>query len=199
LFVIYVKGKTIDNFQFNKKKKFHFRHSSQNQTKCKTQNTSNSSFIHEELQHSLMKHLYHEQTNTISSTSTSSSSSQSKSNDTTTTSNLFQLSPPCSNLNPTTLCFRNPHIGSDQIDYHVYETIPSENMTYTLCTTHNAFKSNTQFPRTNILYHHPDSSKQTYDTLSKISPNTMVVLPVCCHQCSTGTLRQIYTRSESIV
>jgi len=193
---------------------FLFRRSSQNPTKCKTQNNSNSSFTHEELQHSLMQHLYHEQTNTISSTSTSSSSSknsQSKSNDTTTTaSNLFQLSPPCSNLNPPTLYFRNPHINNDQVDYHVYETIPSENMTYTLCTTHNAFKpiiqSNKQFPRTNILYHHPDSSKQSYDTLSKLSPNTMVVLPVCCHQCSTGGIlrqhvlpSQIYTRSESIV
>jgi hypothetical protein len=172
-----------------------------------------------------MKNLYHEKTNTISSTSTSSSSSkqsQSKSNDTTTTSsNLFQLSPPSSNIIPTTLCFRNPHIGTEQIDYHVYETIPSENTTYSLCTNHSAFKpvvqSNTHTirpycPRTNILYHHPDSSKQPYDTLSKISPNTMVVMPVCCHhyssECSTASLRQhvlpsavtqIYTRSESIV
>ncbi|CAF1522589.1 unnamed protein product, partial [Adineta steineri] len=74
----------------------------QNQSKCKTQNESNISFTHEELQHSLMQHLYHEQTNTISSTSTSSSSSkhsQSKSNDTSTTitsphfTNLSQINP----------------------------------------------------------------------------------------------------------
>ncbi len=182
-------------------------------SKSKPANDSNSSFTHEELQRSLMQHLYHEQTNTICSTSTSSSSSkhsQSKSNDTTTTSsNLFQLSPPSSNLIPTTLCFRNPHIGSDQVDYHVYETIPSENMAYTLCTTHSAFKPVVQsnshtirpyYPRTNILYH-------PSDTLSKLSPNTAVVMPVCCHHYSSGTLRQhvlpstsqIYTRSESIV
>ncbi|CAF4392684.1 unnamed protein product, partial [Adineta steineri] len=60
----------------------------QKPSKCKTPNESQSSFTHEELQRSLMQHLYHEQTNTISSTSTSSSSSknsQSKSNDTSTT------------------------------------------------------------------------------------------------------------------
>lgn len=159
-------------------------------SKCPNPNDSNSSFIHEELQHSLMQHLYHEQTNTISSSSTSS-----KSNDTSTTvsSNLFQLSSPSSNLlSPPTLCFQNSHIPNDQIDYHVYETIPTENLTY----NHSAFKpiiqSNTQtiqpyFPRTNILYH-PDSSK-------------MIVMPVCCHHYSTGNTLppKIYTRSESIV
>ncbi|CAF1252897.1 unnamed protein product [Rotaria sordida] len=210
----------------------------QDQSKCKTQNDSNTSFIHEELQHSLMQHLYHEQTNTISSTSTSSSSSkhsQSKSNDTTTTISInpFQL---CSSMYPsnssqsnnisTTLCYRNPHVGSDVVDYHVYETIPSENPIYTFCTSHSAFKpvvqSNTHtirpfLPRTNILHHHPCSLQQSYDTMSSIPSNATVVMPVCCHhyssQCSTGTLRQhvlpsstqiateeqIYTRSESIV
>jgi len=179
-------------------------------SKSKPPNDPNTSFTHEELQRSLMQHLYHEQTNTISSTSTSSSSSkdsQSKSNDTTTTSsNLFQLSPPSTKPIPTALCFRNPHITNDHVDYHVYETIPSENLTYTLCTSHSAFKPVVQsnahtvqpyYPRTNILYHHPD----TYNTLSKMVPNTTVVMPVCCHHYSTGTLRQpqIYTRSESIV
>ena len=155
-----------------------------------------------------MQHLYHEQTNTISSRSTSSSSSKhSKSNDTT-SSNLFQLSSPQSNI-PPILCFRNPNVSNDQMDYHVYETIPSENI------LHSAFKpvvqSNTHTirpyqPRTNVLYHYPDSSKQIYNTLS---PNMTVVMPVYCHQCSTGTLRQpippptssaqIYARSESIV
>ncbi|CAF0832043.1 unnamed protein product [Rotaria sp. Silwood1] len=213
----------------------------QDQSKCKTQkNESNSSFIHEELQHSLMQHLYHEQTNTISSTSTSSSSSkhsQSKSNDTTTTStNLFQLSSPVhpsnlsqSNTISTPLCYRNPHIGSDTIDYHVYETIPSENSIYTFCTSHSAFKpvvqSNTRtirpfLPRTNIHHQqqqHSYSSQQSYDTIPSIPPNTTVVMPICCHhyssQCSIGTLKQhvlpsstkiatqeqVYTRSESIV
>jgi hypothetical protein len=151
-----------------------------------------------------MQHLYHEQTNTISSRSTSSSSSKhSKSNDTTST-NLFQLSSPQSNIPSTTLYFRNPNITHDPTEYHVYETIPSEN------TLHSAFKpvvqSNTlsirpYLPRTNILYHHPDSSKQSYNTLSQ---NPTVGTPVCCPQCSTGTLRQhvspqIYSRSESIV
>ena len=177
------------------------------QTSAKTpvNNNSNSSFTHEELQRSLMQHLYHEQTNTISSTS--SHQSQSKSNDTTTT-NLFQIPPPppTDNLCPTTLYFRNPHINSDQVDYHVYETIPSENLTYTVCTNHSAFKPTVQslghrnqsyLPRTNILYSHPDS----YKTLSKIPNNTTVVMPVCCHHYPTGTLGQpqIYTRSESIV
>ncbi|CAF3376056.1 unnamed protein product [Rotaria sp. Silwood1] len=214
----------------------------QDQSKCKTQkNESNSSFIHEELQHSLMQHLYHEQTNTISSTSTSSSSSkhsQSKSNDTTTTTstNLFQLSSPVhpsnlsqSNIISTPLCYRNPHVGSDTIDYHVYETIPSENSIYTFCTSHSAFKpvvqSNTRtirpfLPRTNIHHQqqqHSYSSQQSYDTISSIPSNTTVVMPICCHhyssQCSIGTLRQhvlpsstkiatqeqVYTRSESIV
>jgi hypothetical protein len=150
-----------------------------------------------------MQRLYHEQTNTISSTSTSSSSSkhsQSKSNDTTTTSsNLFQLSPPSANSIPATaLCFRNRHISNDPMDYHVYETIPSENLTYTLCTAHSAFTPVAQSNlRTNAVYHHSD----TYNALSKIPPNTTVVMPVCCHHYSTGTLRQpeIYTRSESIV
>ncbi|CAF2797307.1 unnamed protein product [Rotaria sp. Silwood2] len=210
----------------------------QDQSKCKIQNDSNSSFIHEELQHSLMQHLYHEQTNTISSTSTSSSSSkhsQSKSNDTTTTStNLFQLSSPAhpsnssqSNIVSTPFCYRNAHVGSDAVDYHVYETIPSENPIYTFSTSHSAFKpvvqSNTRtirpfLPRTNIHHHHHScSSQQSYDTISSIPSNTTVVMPACCHhyssQCSTGTLRkhvlpsstqiatqeQIYTRSESIV
>ena len=151
-----------------------------------------------------MQHLYHEQSNTISSTS--SKQSQSKSNDTTTT-NLFQIPPPSTNnLCPRTLYFRNPHINPDQVDYHVYETIPSENLTYTLCTTHSGFKpiaqSNSQvnppyFPRTNILYSHPDA----YKTLPQIPNNTTVVMPVCCHHYSTATLGQpqIYTRSESIV
>ncbi|CAF1490515.1 unnamed protein product, partial [Adineta steineri] len=115
----------------------------QNQSKCKTQNESNISFTHEELQHSLMQHLYHEQTNTISSTSTSSSSSkhsQSKSNDTSTTitsphfTNLSQINP-----TSTILCYRNPHINGDSVDYHVYETIPSENLNYNMCTNHSAF------------------------------------------------------------
>ena len=139
----------------------------QKQLKCKTPIESQSSFTHEELQRSLMQHLYHEQTNTISSTSTSSSSSkhsQSKSNDTSTTTtaaaganiNLLQLcSPPHpsnsshsymtrSNAAATALCFRNPHAGlhghSDPADYHVYETIPSENINYTVCAAHSAFK-----------------------------------------------------------
>lgn len=189
----------------------------QNQSQCKTQNDSNTSFTHEELQRSLMQHLYHEQTNTISSTSTSSCSSkhsQSKSNDTTTTIS----SPHLSQLNPLSalVCYRNPHIGGDSVDYHVYETIPSENSTYTMCTTHSAFKPVVQshthtirpyFPRTNTL-HHTESFKQSYDPTSS---NSTVVIPVCCHhytsQCSTGTLRQhvlpslaeVYSRSESIV
>lgn len=139
-------------------------------------NDSNSSINQEELHRSLMHHLYHEQTNTISSTSTSSSSKNSKSNETmATSSNLFQLS-----SNPSTLCFRNAHLKPDPIDYHVYETIPSENLTYTLCTPHMPINSH---------------------------PNGTVVMPICCHhyaaQCSTGTLRlpsmPIYARSESIV
>lgn len=177
-----------------------------------------------------MQHLYHEQTNTISSTSTSSSSSkhsQSKSNDTSTTTtaniNLLQLcSPPHpsnsshayitrSNAAATALCFRNPHAGihgnGDPGDYHVYETIPSENANYNICAAHSAFKpvlqTNTHtirpfLPRTNILYHPPHSSKQSYETASSsLTPTTSAVLmPVCCHhhhlppQYSTGTLRQ---------
>jgi hypothetical protein len=167
-----------------------------------------------------MQHLYHEQTNTISSTSTSSCSSKhSKSNDTTTTiSSPPHLSNP-SQLATTSaiLFYRNPHVAGDSIDYHVYETIPSENNTYTVCTTHSAFKPVVQsnshtirpyLPRTNILYHHPDSSKHPYDVLA---PNATVVMPICCHhystECSAGTLRQhvlpstaeVYARSESIV
>ncbi|UJR10705.1 hypothetical protein I4U23_014898 [Adineta vaga] len=194
----------------------------QHQSQCKTQNESNSSFTHEELHRSLMQHLYHEQTNTISSTSTSSCSSkhsQSKSNDTATT--IF--SPPCLsnpsqlNTNSAILCYQTPHTGGDTIDYHVYETIPpSETSTYIIHTPHSAFKpvlqSNTHtirpyHPRTNVL-HHPETCKSTYDTTSS---NPQVPVPVCCHhystQCATGTLRQhvlpssaeIYSRSESIV
>ena len=184
-----------------------------------------------------MQHLYHEQTNTISSTSTSSSSSkhsQSKSNDTSTTTtaalaataassanvNLLQLcSPPHpshaahtymarSNAAATALCFRNPHAGvsshGDTMDYHVYETIPSDGTTYTVCTGHSAFKPVVQsnshtirpfLPRTNILYHPPGSSKQFYDSTSTQATTSTVLMPVCCHhrhaaQCSTGTLRQ---------
>lgn len=122
-----------------------------------------------------MQHLYHEQTNTISSTSTSS-----KSNDTSTTtsSNLFQLS------SPSTLCF-----PTDHIDYHVYETIPTENSTYNPTVFKPINQSNTQ-------------------TLRPYYPSNMVVMPICCHhyssQCPTGTVlppmtTQIYTRSESIV
>lgn len=200
----------------------------QNSSKCKTPNESQSSFTHEELQRSLMQHLYHEQTNTISSTSTSSSSSkhsQSKSNDTSTTTtganvNLLQLcSPPHTsnsshsyitrtNAPATALCFRNPHAGlhtnNETVDYHVYETIPSENNNYNLCPAHSAFKpvvqTNTHtirpfLPRTNILYHPPGSSKQSYDTSTLTTATTSAVLmPVCCHhhlpQCPTGTLRQ---------
>jgi len=199
----------------------------QKTSKCKTPIESQSSFTHEELQRSLMQHLYHEQTNTISSTSTSSSSSkhsQSKSNDTSTTTangNLLQLcSPPHpsnssqsyitrSNAAATALCFRNPHAGmhgnGDPVDYHVYETIPSETTNYNICPAHSAFKPVLQtnshtirpfLPRTNILYHPPGSSKQSYDTSSSLTTTTSAVLmPVCCHhhhlsQCSTGTLRQ---------
>ncbi|CAF1560071.1 unnamed protein product, partial [Adineta ricciae] len=170
---------------------------------------SQSSFTHEELQRSLMQHLYHEQTNTISSSSSSSSKhSQSKSNDTSTTTatnvNLLQLcSPPHSSNSPhsymtrsnaaaTALCFRNPHAAihgnGEPVDYHVYETIPSENTNYAICTAHSAFKpvlqTNTHtirpfLPRTNILYHPPSSSKQSYDLTS---PTTSAVLmPICCH------------------
>ncbi|CAF3626323.1 unnamed protein product [Adineta steineri] len=221
----------------------------QKPSKCKTPNESQSSFTHEELQRSLMQHLYHEQTNTISSTSTSSSSSknsQSKSNDTSTTTanvNLLQLcSPPHSsnisqpymtrsNAAATALCFRNPHVGihnnGDPVDYHVYETIPPDNTNYMLCTAHSAFKPVLQanshsirpfLPRTNILYHPPNSSKQSYDiSSSSTATNSAVLMPVFCHhhhlsQCSTGTLRQhiippppittqeqIYAGSESIV
>jgi hypothetical protein len=171
-----------------------------------------------------MQHLYHEQTNTISSTSTSSSNhSQSKSNDTGTTistnANLLQLSSPQSyvtrsNDPPSTLCFRNPHAGltagGDPVDYHVYETIPSENTSYSICT----FKPNIQSNTHTIRPYHPlDSSKHSFDILSS-NPiaTTTVLMPVCCHhyatQCSTGTLRQhvlpptpsqIYVRSETIV
>jgi hypothetical protein len=200
----------------------------QKSSKCKTPNESQSSFTHEELQRSLMQHLYHEQTNTISSTSTSSSSSkhsQSKSNDTSTTTaniNLLQLcSPPHpsnssqsymsrSNAGATALCFRNPHAGihsnGDPVDYHVYETIPSESTNYTVCAAHSAFKPVLQtnshtirpfLPRTNILYHPPGSSKQFYESASSTNGTTSAVLmPVCCHHhqhllpCSTGTLRQ---------
>jgi hypothetical protein len=199
----------------------------QKASKCKTPIESQSSFTHEELQRSLMQHLYHEQTNTISSTSTSSSKhSQSKSNDTSTTTanvNLLQLCYPPhpsnssqsymtrSNVAATALCFRNPHAGihgnGDPVDYHVYETIPSENTNYNMCTAHSAFKPVLQtnshtirpfLPRTNILYHPPSSSKQSYDnTSSTLTATTSAVLmPVCCHhhhhlsQCSTGTLRQ---------
>jgi len=222
----------------------------QKPSKCKTPIESQSSFTHEELQRSLMQHLYHEQTNTISSTSTSSSKhSQSKSNDTSTTTtnganhnvNLLQLcSPSTSSTSYITrsnaavsqaLCFRNPHATHsnhlDPLDYHVYETIPSESASYSLCASHSAFKpilqSNTHtfrpfLPRTNILYHPPQTSKQTYETAST-SNASAVLMPVCCHhhhlnQCSTGTLRQhlsprllpppttqeqIYAGSESIV
>ena len=196
----------------------------QKPSKCKTPIESQTSFTHEELQRSLMQHLYHEQTNTISSTSTSSSSSkrsQSKSNDTSTTTanaNLLQLcSPPNSsqsNMNhsnavATALCFRNPHAGinvnGDPIDYHVYETIPSENGNYNVCVAHSAFKPVLQtnshtirpfLPRTNIFYHPPGSTKQSYDTsLSSTATTSALLMPVCCHhqhlsQCSSGTLRQ---------
>ncbi|CAF0765862.1 unnamed protein product [Rotaria sp. Silwood1] len=199
----------------------------QKPSKCKTPIESQSSFTHEELQRSLMQHLYHEQTNTISSTSTSSSKhSQSKSNDTSTTTaanvNLLQLcSPPHpsnssqsyitrSNAPATALCFRNPHAAvhnsGDPIDYHFYETIPSENTNYNVCTAHSAFKpvlqSNSHtirpfLPRTNIFYHPPGLTKQSFDTTSSSTTTTSAVLmPVCCHhhhhlsQCSTGTLRQ---------
>jgi hypothetical protein len=200
----------------------------QKPSKCKTPIESQASFTHEELQRSLMQHLYHEQTNTISSTSTSSSSSkhsQSKSNDTSTTTanvNLLQLcSPPHpsnssqsymtrSNVAATALCFRNPHAGihenGDPVDYHVYETIPSEHNNYNICAAHSAFKPVLQtnshtirpfLPRTNILYHPPGSSKQSYDTSSTLTtPTSAVLMPVCCHhhhhlsQCPTGTLRQ---------
>ncbi|CAF1247014.1 unnamed protein product [Rotaria magnacalcarata] len=194
-------------------------------SKCKTPIESQSSFTHEELQRSLMQHLYHEQTNTISSTSTSSSSSkhsQSKSNDTSTTTtanvNLLQLcSPPHttnssqsymtrSNVAATALCFRNPHAAiqnnGDPVDYHFYETIPSENANYNICATHSAFKpvlqSNSHtirpfLPRTNIFYHPPGSTKQFYDTTPSAATTSAVLMPVCCHhhlsQCSTGTLR----------
>ena len=208
---------------------FYFRRT-QKPSKCKTPIESQSSFTHEELQRSLMQHLYHEQTNTISSTSTSSSSSkhsQSKSNDTSTTTtanvNLLQLcSPPHptnnssqsyitrSNVAATALCFRNPHANihgnGDPGDYHVYETIPSENTNYNICAAHSAFKpvlqTNTHtirpfLPRTNILYHPPSSSKQSYDTSSSLTATTSaaVLMPVCCHhhhlsQFPTGTLRQ---------
>lgn len=195
-------------------------------SKCKTPIESQSSFTHEELQRSLMQHLYHEQTNTISSTSTSSSTSkqsQSKSNDTSTTTanaNLLQLcSPPHptnsaqsymtrSNAPATALCFRNPHAAlhnnNELVDYHFYETIPSENGNYNTCAGHSAFKpvlqSNTHtirpfLPRTNILYHPPTSTKQSYESTLSNTTNSAVVMPVCCHhhplsQCSTGTLRQ---------
>ncbi|CAF3823419.1 unnamed protein product [Rotaria sordida] len=202
----------------------------QKSLKCKTPIESQSSFTHEELQRSLMQHLYHEQTNTISSTSTSSSTSkhsQSKSNDTSTTTtaavaaanvNLLQLCSPShptnssqsfitrSNAPATALCFRNPHAAihsnSDPVDYHFYETIPSESTNYNICTAHSAFKpviqSNSHtirpfLPRTNIFYHAPGSTKQSYETTSSTSA---VLMPVCCHhhhhlsQCSTGTLRQ---------
>jgi hypothetical protein len=149
--------------------------------------------------------------------------SQSKSNDTSTTTaanvNLLQLcSPPHpsnssqsymtrSNAAATALCFRNPHAGihnhGDPGDYHVYETIPSENTGYTVCAAHSAFKPVVQtnshtirpfLPRTNILYHPPGSSKQSYDT----SSTSAILMPVCFHhhhhhhlsQCSTATLRQ---------
>ena len=72
-------------------------------SKCKTPIESQSSFTHEELQRSLMQHLYHEQTNTISSTSTSSSKqSQPTSNDASATAaagvnvTLLQLCSPSS-------------------------------------------------------------------------------------------------------
>ncbi|UJR35112.1 hypothetical protein I4U23_027883 [Adineta vaga] len=222
----------------------------QKPSKCKTPNESQSSFTHEELQRSLMQHLYHEQTNTISSSSSSSSKhSQSKSNDTSTTTanvNLLQLcSPPHSsnsshpymtrsNAAATALCFRNPHAAihgnGDPVDYHVYETIPPENTNYTICTAHSAFKPVLQanshtirpfLPRTNILYHPPNPSKQSYEICSPTPTTSAVLMPVCCHhhlsQCSTGTLRQhvtsqiippipsmntqeqIYAGSESIV
>ena len=186
-----------------------------------------------------MKHLYHEQTNTISSTSTSSSSSkhsQSKSNDTTTTAltNPCRMASPLHSLNssrlnpiPTTLCFRNSAVANDSIDYHVYETIPSENSTYTSCTNHSDFRpvihSNTHtiqpyVSRTNMFHHHPSLSKQSYDAVQSIPPSATVILPICCHhyspQCLTGTLKQhplpppsaqvathaqLHNRSESIV
>ncbi|CAF2765614.1 unnamed protein product [Rotaria sp. Silwood2] len=199
----------------------------QKPSKCKTPIESQSSFTHEELQRSLMQHLYHEQTNTISSTSTSSSSSkhsQSKSNDTSTTTaanvNLLQLcSPPHpsnssqsyitrSNAPATALCFRNPHAAihsnGDPVDYHFYETIPSESTNYSVCAAHSAFKpvlqSNSHtirpfLPRTNIFYHPPGSTKQSHDTTLSTATTSAVLMPVCCHhhhlsQCSTGTLRQ---------
>ncbi|CAF2041821.1 unnamed protein product [Rotaria magnacalcarata] len=215
-----------------------FRKRPQDPSKFTAQHDSSSSFIHEELQHSLMQHIYHEQTNTISSRSISSSSSknsQSKSNDTTTTAstNLFQLSSvihPSNSFRTDTaskpLCFRNPHVCNDSVDYHVYETIPSENSIYTFCAAHSAFKpvvqSNTHTIRpylsqANTLQRHLSSSQESYDKLSSILPNATVVMPICCHlyspQCPTETLRQnlraisaqvetqepIYNRSESIV
>ncbi|CAF1154731.1 unnamed protein product, partial [Didymodactylos carnosus] len=86
------------------------RRRSQKQSKCKTPVESQSSFIHEELQRSLVQHLYHEQTNTISSTSSSSNHSQSQSNDTTRTTtgalpapsitpNLLGSTSPTNNVN----------------------------------------------------------------------------------------------------
>lgn len=229
---------------------------SSKQSKCKTPIESQSSFTHEELQRSLMHHLYHEQTNTISSTSTSSSSSkhsQSKSNDTSTTTamtntnmNLLQLCSPSNhprNASPSSyathsnaLCFRNPHAAlsnnTDLVDYHVYETIPSDSASYSHCTKHSAFKpilqSNTHtfrpfMPRTNVHYHPPPSSKQSYESPSTIN-NSTVILPVYCHHphphmsssATTSTMRQhvsprvlpmppptsheqIYSGSESIV
>lgn len=185
-----------------------------------------------------MQHLYHERTNTISSRSTSSSSSkhsQSKSNDTAITStNLLQLSLPLhqpSNLSqtntvPRTLCFRNSHVNNNPVDYHIYETIPSESPTYTFCNAHSAFKPVVQSnphtirpyaTRTNKLNHQLSSSEQSYDKLLSVLPNMTTVMPICCHhyslQHSTGTihkhsssssapfatLEQINTRSESIV
>ncbi|CAF1556039.1 unnamed protein product [Adineta ricciae] len=194
----------------------------QRKSQCKTQNDSNSSFTHEELHRSLMQHLYHEQTNTISSTSTSSCSSkqsQSKSNDTTTTISSPPHLPNSSqiNANSAILCYHTPQIHNDTIDYHVYETIPpSETSTYTIRTPHSAFQpvlqSNTHtirpyHPRTNI-FHHSDPSKPSYEPASSNPP---VIVPICCHhyssQCPTGTLRrhvlpssaEVYSRTESIV
>ncbi|CAF4574989.1 unnamed protein product, partial [Didymodactylos carnosus] len=62
------------------------------------------------------------------------------------------------------LCFRNPHADlntSQNVDYHVYETIPSSSVTDTTYMFHSAFKPVLQgqtqtvrpfLPRTNIIY-----------------------------------------------
>ncbi|CAF1567182.1 unnamed protein product, partial [Didymodactylos carnosus] len=231
---------------------------SQKQSKCKTPVESQSSFTHEELQRSLMQHLYHEQTNTISSTSSSSNHSQSQSNDTTRTTTGVLSAPPITpillgstsspnnntnfnlltdqptsfdhqnytltkcpqhfssyptsnnhrpghvvacNGNSGSLCFRNPHADlntTQNVDYHVYETIPSSSTTDTPYMLHSAFKPVLQgqtqtirpfLPRTNIIYRNRQQPLTTvntspYDT-STINSSTKnnqqtVLIPVCC-------------------